>query len=64
VVPKSVPSVHGEHREFDDPGSVRLAVMADLLMGLSDNLRREVIAEIPPHDRLAVVRLLAGMGGH
>jgi len=58
VVPKSVPS---EHENTPEPHDVdHLAVIADLLVGLSQPERQEVIAELVPADRVAITRLLIG----
>lgn len=40
--------------------TTRLAVLADLLADLPAPERREVIASLPPTDRVAIARLIAG----
>jgi len=39
-----------------------LAVIADLLAGLSQPERQELIGELGPTDRVAIIRLLIGKG--
>jgi hypothetical protein len=41
----------------------RLAVLADLLTALSEVDRRELIADLPTSDRVAIARLLIGWAG-
>jgi hypothetical protein len=41
----------------------RLAVLADLLAALPEVDRRELIADLPTSDRVAIARLLIGWAG-